>query len=42
VLSLPADRLDSLLARNKAFDDELMADMRKVGGEEYARLAALA
>ena len=33
---------DGLLARNKAFDDELMADMRKVGGEEYARLAALA
>jgi hypothetical protein len=33
---------DALLARNKAFDDELMADMRQVGGEEYARLAALA
>jgi hypothetical protein len=33
---------DALLARNKAFDDELMADMRHVGGEEYARLAALA
>ncbi len=33
---------DSLLARGKAFDDELMADMRKVGGEKYARLAALA
>jgi hypothetical protein len=41
VLSLPADRLDSLLERNKAFDDELMADMRQVGGEEYAGLAAL-
>jgi hypothetical protein len=29
---------DALLARNKAFDEELMADMRRVGGEEYARL----
>ncbi len=33
---------DSLLARSKAFDAELMADMTKVGGEKYARLAALA
>ena len=33
---------DSLLARSKAFDEELMADMTKVGGEKYARLAALA
>jgi hypothetical protein len=33
---------DTLLARGKAFDDELMADMRKLGGEKYARLAALA
>jgi hypothetical protein len=33
---------DSLLQRSKAFDEELMADMRKVGGEEYARLGALA
>ena len=33
---------DSLLARSKAFDDELMADLRKAGGEHYARLAALA
>jgi hypothetical protein len=32
---------DSLLARSKTFDDELMADLRKVGGEKYARLAAL-
>ena len=29
-------------ARSKAFDDELMADLRKAGGEKYARLAALA
>ena len=33
---------DSLLARSIAFDNELMGDMRKVGGEQYARLAALA
>ena len=33
---------DSLLARSTAFDNELMADMRTVGGEKYARLAALA
>jgi hypothetical protein len=33
---------DSLAARSRAFDDELMADMRRVGGERYARLAALA
>ncbi len=33
---------DSLLARSKAFDEELMADLRKAGGEDYARLAALA
>jgi len=33
---------DSLLERSKAFDDELMADMAKAGGEKYARLAALA
>jgi hypothetical protein len=33
---------DSLLARSKSFDEELMADMTRVGGEKYARLAALA
>jgi len=33
---------DSLLVRAKAFDDELMADMTKAGGEKYARLASLA
>ncbi len=33
---------DALLAKSKAFDEELMADLRKVGGEKYARLAALA
>ncbi len=33
---------DSLLKRSQAFDNELMADLRKVGGEPYARLGALA
>ena len=33
---------DSLLGRSMAFDGELMADMRAVGGEKYARLAVLA
>ncbi|MBZ5625361.1 MAG: DUF4965 domain-containing protein, partial [Acidobacteriia bacterium] len=33
---------DALRERSVAFDTELMADMRKVGGEKYARLAALA
>jgi hypothetical protein len=33
---------ESLLARSKAFDAELMADLTRTGGERYARLAALA
>jgi Domain of unknown function (DUF4965)/Domain of unknown function (DUF1793)/Domain of unknown function (DUF5127)/Domain of unknown function (DUF4964) len=33
---------DALLARSTAFDEDLMADLRKAGGEKYARLAALA
>jgi hypothetical protein len=33
---------DALLEKSKAFDDQLMADMRATGGEKYARLAALA
>ncbi len=33
---------DALLERGQRFDDELMADLRRAGGEEYARLAALA
>jgi Glutaminase A six helical-hairpin domain len=32
----------SLKRQCEAFDAELMADLRKVGGEEYARIAALA
>jgi hypothetical protein len=33
---------ETLRKRCQAFDDELMADLRKAGGEKYARLAALA
>jgi hypothetical protein len=33
---------DSLLARSRHFDEELMADLRRAGGEDYARLAVLA
>jgi hypothetical protein len=33
---------DALLSRAEKFDEELMADLRKAGGEKYARLAALA
>lgn len=33
---------DALLTRSVAFDEQLMADMQRVGGEKYARLAALA
>ncbi|MBA3441357.1 MAG: DUF4965 domain-containing protein, partial [Pyrinomonadaceae bacterium] len=32
----------SLVERCKAFDAELMADLRRAGGEDYAQLAALA
>jgi hypothetical protein len=32
----------SLVKRCRALDDELMADLRRAGGEHYARLAALA
>jgi hypothetical protein len=33
---------DALLRRSVAFDQELTADLRKAGGEKYARLAVLA
>ncbi len=33
---------DSLSTRSRAFDEELMSDLRRAGGEQYARLAALA
>jgi len=42
LLKLARNDHDSLRTRSKAFDDELMADLTKVGGEQYARLAALA
>lgn len=33
---------ESLAERCRAFDEELMADLRKAGGEEYAQMCALA
>jgi len=33
---------DSLSERSQAFDNDLMADMRRMGGERYAQLASLA
>ena len=33
---------DALLEKSKAFDDQLMTDLRHAGGEKYARLASLA
>jgi hypothetical protein len=33
---------DSLQQRSQTFDQQLMADLRSVGGEQYARLASLA
>ena len=33
---------DALLERARRFDEELMSDLRQAGGEEYARLGALA
>jgi hypothetical protein len=33
---------EGLVARCRAFDEELMADLARAGGEKYARLAALA
>ncbi len=42
LLSVAARDYESLNRRCVAFDDELMADLRTVGGEKYARLTALA
>jgi len=33
---------DALLEKSRAFDAQLMADLRRCGGEKYARLASLA
>jgi Domain of unknown function (DUF4965)/Domain of unknown function (DUF1793)/Domain of unknown function (DUF5127)/Domain of unknown function (DUF4964) len=42
LLKKSAAEYASLLKRCKKFDDELTADLRKTGGEKYARLGALA
>ena len=42
LLTTSAAEYDALLARCRAFDDELMADLTKAGGAKYAQLAALA
>ena len=42
LLKIAAKDYESLNRRAIAFDNELMADLRAVGGEKYARLAALA
>lgn len=42
LLAVAARDYEQLNKRSVAFDDELMADLRTVGGEKYARLTALA
>ncbi|MEK7686487.1 MAG: DUF4965 domain-containing protein [Verrucomicrobiota bacterium] len=42
LLQAAAQDYDSLRRRCQAFDEELMADLMKAGGEKYARLCALA
>jgi hypothetical protein len=42
LLKAAAHDYESLKKRCEAFDAELMADLRKVGGEDYAQLGALA
>lgn len=42
LLKVAARDYEAVKARSMAFDDELMADLRAVGGEKYARIAALA
>ena len=42
LLNVAAKDYENLNRRAMAFDDELMADLRSVGGEKYARLVALA
>ena len=42
LLDTAAREFPALQKRCVAFDDELMADLRKVGGEKFARIAALA
>ena len=42
LLKAAARDYESLKKRCEAFDEELMADLRKAGGEKYAKLCALA
>ncbi len=42
LLTMSAAEYDPILARCRAFDAELMADLTKAGGAKYAQLAALA
>lgn len=42
LLRTAADEYDGLAKKCAEFDDRLLADLRQAGGEEYARLAALA
>ena len=42
LLQTAAREYPALYTRSAAFDTELMADLREVGGEKYARLSALA
>jgi hypothetical protein len=42
LLAAAARDYPALVAKCKAFDEELMADLAKAGGEKYARLCALA
>ncbi len=42
LLQLAARDYPALMERSRAFDDELLADLRQVGGEKFAALCALA
>ncbi len=42
MLRAAAAEYEKLKAASAAFDDELMGDLRRIGGDEYAQLAALA
>jgi hypothetical protein len=42
LLKKSAEEFEALAKRCRAFDEELMADLAKAGGEKYARIAALA
>ncbi|MBC7925452.1 MAG: DUF4965 domain-containing protein, partial [Bryobacteraceae bacterium] len=42
LLRMAEEQYPSLLARARTFDEKLMSDLRKAGGEKYARIAVLA